>query len=141
MLLNSCFSGTFLRRSFGNDTLFPQYPGAHAITAGGSGEKAWHDGKLGTGSVFFEKILAGLDGKADRESNGRKPDGIITAHELGSYLIDEIRLFTNQGQNPQMGDISLHGSRGEFFFSEQRNAACPGCSGDIFRRNKYGWFC
>jgi hypothetical protein len=116
VLLNSCYSGTFLRRSFGNNRLFPQYPGAHAITAGGSNEPAWHDGKLGPGSVFYEKVLAGLEGWADRAVGDNKPDGIITAHELGSYLIDEIRLFTKQDQNPQMGDISLHGSRGEFFF-------------------------
>ncbi|MCI5219910.1 MAG: hypothetical protein D3914_12175, partial [Candidatus Electrothrix sp. LOE2] len=58
VLLNSCYSGTFLRRSFGNNRLFPQYPGAHAITAGGSDEPAWHDGKLGPGSVFYEKVLA-----------------------------------------------------------------------------------
>ncbi|MCI5157678.1 MAG: hypothetical protein D3906_04420 [Candidatus Electrothrix sp. AUS1_2] len=116
VLLNSCYSGTFLRRSFGKNRLFPQYPGVHAITAGGSGEAAWHDGRLGPGSVFFEKIFAGLRGNADRAVGDSKPDGIITAHELGSYLIDEIRLFSRQDQNPQMGDISLHGSRGEFFF-------------------------
>ncbi|MCI5191806.1 MAG: DUF1566 domain-containing protein [Candidatus Electrothrix sp. AU1_5] len=116
VLLNSCYSGTFLRRSFGKNRLLPQYPGAHAITAGGSGEAAWHDGNLGLGSVFYEKVLAGLHGRADRAFGDNEPDGIITAHELGSYLIDEIRFFSEQKQNPQMGDITQDGSRGEFFF-------------------------
>ncbi|MCI5115710.1 MAG: hypothetical protein D3912_13010 [Candidatus Electrothrix sp. AX1] len=116
VLLNSCYSGTFLRRSFGKNRLLPQYPGVHAITAGGSGEAAWHDGNLGLGSVFYEKVLAGLHGRADRAFGDNEPDGIITAHELGSYLIDEIRIFSEQKQNPQMGDILQDGSRGEFFF-------------------------
>ncbi|MCW5211671.1 caspase family protein [Desulfobulbus sp. TB] len=111
VLLNSCYSGTFLRRPFGKNRLFPEYPGAHAITAGGSGELAWHDGKLGLGSVFYETVLAGISGVADAEK-----DGIVTGNELYSYLRREIQMVTDQGQNPQMGDISLHGSRGEFFF-------------------------
>ncbi|MCI5151176.1 MAG: hypothetical protein D3916_17640 [Candidatus Electrothrix sp. MAN1_4] len=111
VILNSCYSGSFLRSSYGNASLIPQNPGAHAITAGGSGEKAWHDGKLGTGSVFYEKLFVGLRGKADE-----KPYGIITSHELGTYLINEIRLFSEQRQNPQMGDLIRDGSTGEFFF-------------------------
>jgi hypothetical protein len=111
VLLNSCYGGSLLKRSYGAEKLIPKYPGAHAITAGSSGELTWHDAALGNGSVFYEKIIAGLGGIADTHT-----DGIITAHELAAYLIDEIRTFSNQRQNPQCGDISLNGSQGEFFF-------------------------
>ncbi|MCI5137401.1 MAG: DUF1566 domain-containing protein [Candidatus Electrothrix sp. AR1] len=111
VLLNSCHSGTFLKRSYGDVVLLPKYPGAHAITAGGPSELAWHIKEVGSGSIFYEKLLAGISGIADAEK-----DGIVTGNELYSYLRREIQMVTDQGQNPQMGDISLHGSRGEFFF-------------------------
>lgn len=111
VLLNSCHSGTFLKRSYGDVVLLPKYPGAHAITAGGPSELAWHIDEVGSGSIFYEKLLAGISGIADAEK-----DGIVTGNELYSYLRREIQMVTDQGQNPQMGDISQHGSRGEFFF-------------------------
>ncbi|CAK8711227.1 hypothetical protein KKHLCK_00220 [Candidatus Electrothrix laxa] len=111
VLLNSCHSGTFLKRPYGEVVLLPKYRGAHAITAGGPSELAWHIDEVGSGSIFYEKLLAGISGIADVEK-----DGIVTACELHSYLKREIQMVTDQGQNPQMGDISLHGSLGEFFF-------------------------
>jgi len=112
VLLNACYSGAFLRRSFGDSMrLIPRYPGAHAITAGGTGEQTWHIPAVGKGSVFFEKVFAGLDGRAD--SSG---DGLIGVYELFSYLKQEVQIFTNQDQNPQVGDLTIHGSKGEFFF-------------------------
>lgn len=120
VLLNSCYGGSLLKRSYGGEELIPKYPGAHAITAGSSGELTWQDSALGKGSIFFEKIIAGLGGIADMH-----PDGIITAHELAAYLIDEIRNFSNQEQNPQWGDISLNGSQGEFFFLNKKRPIIP----------------
>lgn len=111
VLLNSCHSGVFLKRPYGKLSLLPKYPGAHAITASGPSELAWHIEEVGSGSIFYEKLLAGISGIADAEK-----DGIVTSHELYSYLRREIQLVSNQDQTPQMGDISLHGSRGEFFF-------------------------
>lgn len=111
VLLNSCHSGVFLKRPYGKLLLLPKYPGAHAITASGPSELAWHIEEVGSGSIFYEKLLAGISGIADAEK-----DGIVTSHELYSYLRREIQLVSNQDQTPQMGDISLHGSRGEFFF-------------------------
>jgi lysozyme len=110
VLLNACYSGAFLRRSFGKPArLIPRNPGAHAITAGGTGERSWHIPSVGKGSVFFEKVFAGLDGRAD--SSG---DGLIGVYELFSYLKHEVQVFTDQDQNPQVGDITIHGSKGEF---------------------------
>ena len=115
VLLNSCFGGALVdNRSFGGE-YFPRHPGAHAITAGASDELTWHDGKIGKGSVFFEKTFAGLGGAADLYPIGT-PDGVITASELFSYLRAEVQISTNQTQNPQFGDIYASQSKGEFFF-------------------------
>lgn len=111
VLLNSCFSGAFLKRSFGGTNTIPLNPGAHAITSGGSTEQSFHDPRLGSGSVFFEKLITGLDGIADYNA-----DGIITSSEIMGYLTTEVRIFSEQRQNPQFGDISRNGSTGEFFF-------------------------
>lgn len=114
VLLNSCYSGSFLRRSvsFGKPRRYlPMHPGAHAITAGGSGELAWQRPEIGKGSVFFEKVVAGLDKRADAND-----DGIVVVSELYAYLRREVSISTDQDQNPQFGDLTIHGSKGEFFF-------------------------
>ena len=116
-LINACYSGSFIKRSLGRQKAYfiPVNPGAHAITAGGSGELAWADPEIGEGSIFFEKLFAGLDGRADYSN-----DGIITVHELSGYLRQEVQIFTDQSQNPQVSDISKHGSLGEFFFLNRK---------------------
>lgn len=112
-LLNSCYAGAFLNnKSFGGHYL-PKERGAHAITAGAAQEKAWSDSRLGPGSVFFEKVFAGLGGAADLD-----PDhaGIITTSGLYAYLRREVQISTDQRQAPQLGDLSRNQSEGEFFF-------------------------
>jgi len=120
VLLNACYGGTFLSRSFAPTLYIPRNPGAHAITAGGTNERTWHDPALGNGSVFFEKLFAGLGGLADSapvRRDGSRGDGVISYEELASYLTQEIRIFTDQRQNPKAGDISRNGSGdGGFFF-------------------------
>jgi formylglycine-generating enzyme required for sulfatase activity len=119
-LINSCYSGSFLRRPFGgNRHYLPRHPGAHAITAGGTGELAWHDASVGKGSIFFEKFFAGLDGRADllpKQPDNTSGDGIVTVDELMLYLRQEVSFSTNQDQNPSLGDLSRHGSQGGLFF-------------------------
>lgn len=115
VLLNSCYSGAFVaRQAFGNSQLEPKHPGAHAITAGGTRELAWHDAQVGAGSVFFEKFFAGLDGRADRYPAGG--DGLVTAEELFAYLRTEVQVSTQQRQNPLFGDITREGAAGSFYF-------------------------
>jgi tetratricopeptide (TPR) repeat protein len=122
VLLNACYSGEFLPRPFGRPKRFiPRNPGAHAITAGGTGEMAWHIPTVGKGSVFFEKFFAGLDGHADISD-----DGVITVYELFGYLRQEVQMFTDQDQNPQVGDLSLHRSKGEFFFLNRHRQVARG---------------
>ncbi len=69
----------------------------------------------GPGSIFFEKLFAGLEGRADSMPAGGG-DGVVTVDELASYLKYEVQVSTDQNQNPQFGDISKNGSLGGFFF-------------------------
>jgi len=118
-LINACHSGAFEKRAFGRRKLLPRGPGAHVITAGGTRELAWHDERVGPGSLFFEKLFAGLEGPADNEpiqSQGPPGDGVITVPELWAYLSEEIQLETDQRQNPLASDLSSNGSSGSFFF-------------------------
>lgn len=119
-LINACNSGDFHKRPFGaTRRLVPRAPGHHVITAGGAGEAAWHDDNIGPGSIFFEKLFAGLGGYADlspQQPDGSLGDGVISAEELGLYLRKEVQIETNQAQNPISSDISRNGSSGSFFF-------------------------
>lgn len=122
-LINACHSGEFMRRSFaGVGHLLPLQPGHFAITSGGAEENSWHDETVGPGSIFFEKVFAGLDGRADafpKQPDGRSGDGVITTEELGAYLRLEVPNATNQHQNPTIGDLSTDGSIGSFFFFDR----------------------
>jgi TPR repeat protein len=119
ILLNACYCGSFLKRPFGETRrLIPRNRGAHAITAGGTGEQAWHDPEAGEGSLFYEKLLAGLDGQADSSR-----DSVITVDELYSYLKQEVQVATDQEQNPRLGDLLMKGSKGGFFFLNRDHTA------------------
>jgi TPR repeat protein len=113
VLINACQSGAFLgRKSFGPNPLGPGDRGAHAIMASRTSQQSLSLGAVGPGSVFFEKVFAGLDGAADNSPR----DGVVTYHELDTYLRSEIPYATGGNQIPMEGDISRNGSVGEFFF-------------------------
>ena len=113
VLINSCQSGAFLGQSFGGlNPLGPGDRGAHAIMACRASQHSFQLGGVGSGSVFFEKILAGLDGPADKNP----PDGVVTYEELYDYLYGQIPLATGGLQKPMAGEISRYRSGGEFFF-------------------------
>jgi hypothetical protein len=137
-LINACHSGSFHKRTFGPPRrLLPQEPGHHVITAGGAEEQAWHDADVGAGSVFFEKLFAGLSGLADRyppQADGTTGDGVITAEELSTYLRQEVQIETKQSQNPQGSDISRNGSSGSFFFLNSRLQLQAGPSSSLARQ-------
>lgn len=118
-LINACYGAAFhrLSMSFGpTNPVIPRREGAHAITAGGSGELTWHDPAFGEGSIFFEALLAAVDGRADR----MVADGVVTIDELQTYLRATISRFTDERQNPIAGDLRPKGSPGGFFFLDRR---------------------
>ena len=74
-LINACYGAEFLSFRFGGDSdeapLPPTREGAHVITAGSAGELTYADPSFGggdgkQGSIFFEGVLAALDGRADK---------------------------------------------------------------------------
>ena len=133
VLINACHSGVFLnRRPFGETgtVYLPREKGAHVVTASGSGQLSWHDPRIGPGSVFFEKLFAGLGGQADTypidPRTGQRGDGIITANEIGTYLREEIQMATRGEQIPLPADISPHRSLGTFFFLNRQKQIAKG---------------
>jgi len=127
VLINSCYSGRFDRWSFGGaielpKDIKPKHRGAHVIMAGGSNERAWAAG-ANTGSVFFESLLAGLNGDADvyPKVGNHRGDGIVTAGELSAFLAGQIQFFSKQEQNPRGRDILRRGSTGAFYFLNRRH--------------------
>jgi hypothetical protein len=133
-LINACYGVEFHRMSaaFGEEdeplptgTTRPTREGAHAITAGGAGELTWHDAEFGDGdepkgSIFFEAVLAALDGRADR----LPADGLVSVGELETYLRDRVSRFTEEQQNPAGDDLLPTQSPGGFYFLDRdRHAA------------------
>lgn len=112
VLINACYSGEFIDKTFGGN-FDPRLSGAHAIVAGGPSELTWHKGEVGSGSVFFEKVLTALGGSAGSE-------GSISAFELFGYLEKQVSKVTGGGQNPMMGDLTSKGSRGGFYFFDRQ---------------------
>ncbi|HRC86431.1 MAG TPA: caspase family protein, partial [Thermoanaerobaculia bacterium] len=125
-LINACHSGSFGAQTFGPESerrLLPRDPGSHVITAGATNQPTWHLGTVGPGSVFFEKVLAGLGGWADSyplQRSGERGDGVVTATELYEYLSQEIQLETNQAQQPRLVFFSRDKLGSFFFLNRQR---------------------
>jgi uncharacterized caspase-like protein len=131
VLVNACEPRGFTQVSFGGDSLVPAHPGAHAIMAGGSGERTWSDSRPGRqGSLFFEVVIDGLQGGADAfpDKEGSKGDGIITASQLLEYVRQEIQRLTNQMQNPDGGSIAPDKQAGSFFFFNAQRQLAAGLS-------------
>jgi hypothetical protein len=126
VLINACYGVDFHRGlSFGGEDDLPIAPkptreGAHAITAGGSGEVSWHDpnfpDSIGPkGSIFFEAVLQALDGRADKFPE----DGIVSVGELQAYLHGTVSRFTEENQNPTGSDLKASTSPGGFYFLDR----------------------
>lgn len=125
VLINSCYSGSFIPRTFGNNVaMIPKERGAHVITAGSAGQLTYGHGNENDGSDFFEIVLDGLNKKADstptyksESGNYIRGDGIITTDELHTFLLGEFRRKgLDDKQIPQSGDIARKQSRGSFYF-------------------------
>lgn len=117
VLINSCQSGSFFSgKSFGYNPLGPGERGAHAVLASRSNQQSFQLTLVGPGSVFFEKVFAGLSGAADTSP----ADGVVTYHELYNYLRSQIGQATQGNQVPVDGDLLPNGSVGEFFFLNRK---------------------
>jgi hypothetical protein len=124
-LINACNGGYFLSvgTQFGANSL--QEKGAHAITAGGARDAvhAYPNVGTGQGSVFFEMVVAALNGQevtvgGRKFDNPAKDSGILTTTSLADFLSSTIALIENYKLTPRMGPLSSQGrgNQGEFFF-------------------------
>lgn len=116
-VFDSCFSGKLISRD--KITIPPviqesvTYPVRQFITAGAANQSVPDD------SVFRKAFVRGLNGEADRNS-----DGYITGSELADYLKEKVTNSTDRKQTPQYGkirDIDL--DRGDFIFINLKEKA------------------
>lgn len=125
VLLNTCNSGDFLNRPFGSSVINPYGTSAYAITAGTVEQLSWAYDSVGTGSVFFEKFFAALDGRANNfypDPQGRFPN-LVNVDQLYNYLLTQVQSVTNKAQTPQEGDLDPNGSTGTFYFFDRSKLA------------------
>jgi uncharacterized caspase-like protein len=120
MVFDACFSGSLfkskgtelqqighasIRRMLNKSVRF-------YITAGRENEEVAAD------STFAKLLLKGLRGDADRDD-----EGIISAEDLGNYLLHAVHRYSDR-QTPQYGSIADPTlSEGQFFFLTGAGAA------------------
>lgn len=86
LIFDACYAGTALRLT---DALLPgaREDQALKILVAGTEDEPVLDAGAGDHSVFTRAILDGLDGLADV---GQRPDGVVTAGELTTYVRSEV---------------------------------------------------
>lgn len=111
-VMDSCYSGLGLSRSYGVSTSISGYlrkVGSmrviQILTAGGKGEQVQE--KAGHG-LFTTYFLRALEGEADINK-----DGVVTGTELGAYLRPRVSDASQQAQTPLYGRLE---GEGEFLF-------------------------
>ncbi|MFC1580366.1 caspase family protein [Thermodesulfobacteriota bacterium] len=111
-VMDSCYSGLGLNRSFGVSPKISDYlrkvasmRAVQIVTAGGKGEQVQEREGHGLFTTYFIKAL---EGEADFNK-----DNVVTATELGAYLRPAVSNASNQAQTPLYGRLE---GEGEFLF-------------------------
>ena len=111
-VMDSCYSGLGLNRSFGVSPKLSGYihkvasaRAVQIVTAGGMGEQVQERGGHGLFTAYFLKALGG---EADIDK-----DGVVTGTELGAYLRPKVSDASQQNQTPLFGRLE---GEGEFLF-------------------------
>ena len=111
-VMDSCYSGLGLSRSYGVSTSISGYLRKVAsmrviqiVTAGGKGEQVQE--KEGHG-LFTTYLLRALEGEADINN-----DKVVTGTELGAYLRPRVSDASRNAQTPLFGRLE---GEGEFLF-------------------------
>ncbi|MFA5117435.1 MAG: caspase family protein [Candidatus Omnitrophota bacterium] len=107
-VMDACYSGQGFTRAFGVEPSINGYlqkitslRSVQMITAGGKKEQAVEVQGHG---LFTQYFLRGLDGEADRDN-----DLIVTASELGAYLMPQVSRASGNLQTPQYGRLDGEG--------------------------------
>jgi hypothetical protein len=116
-VMDACYSGQGFTRAFGVEPSINGYlqkitslRSVQMITAGGKKEQAVEVQGHG---LFTQYFLRGLDGEADRDN-----DKIVTASELGAYLMPQVSRASGNLQTPQYGRLD---GEGEVVFTVPSN--------------------
>jgi hypothetical protein len=106
--MDACYSGQGFTRALGVDPGINGYiqkitslRSVQMITAGGKAEQVV---ELDGHGLFTQYFLQGLDGEADRDN-----DGVVTASELGAYLMPQVSRASDNLQTPQYGRLDGEG--------------------------------
>jgi len=107
-VMDACYSGQGFTRAIGVEPAVNGYlhkitslRSVQMITAGGKKEQAV---ELQGHGLFTQYFLRGLDGEADRDN-----DKVITASELGAYLMPQVSRASGNLQTPQYGRLDGEG--------------------------------
>jgi hypothetical protein len=107
-VMDACYSGQGFTRAFGVEPSVNGYlqkitslRSVQMITAGGKKEQAVEVQGHG---LFTQYFLRGLDGEADRDN-----DKVVTASELGAYLMPQVSRASGNLQTPQYGRLDGEG--------------------------------
>jgi uncharacterized caspase-like protein len=106
--MDACYSGQGFTRALGLDPGTSGYiqkitslRSVQMITAGGKAEQVVEvDGH----GLFTQYFLQGLSGEADRDN-----DKVVTASELGAYLMPQVSRASDNLQTPQYGRLDGEG--------------------------------
>lgn len=107
-VMDACYSGHGFTRAFGVEPAINGYlqkitsmRSVQMITAGGKKEQVV---ELQGHGLFTQYFLRGLDGEADRDN-----DKVVTASELGAYLMPQVSRASGNLQTPQYGRLDGEG--------------------------------
>ncbi len=107
-VMDACYSGQGFTRAIGVEPAINGYlhkitslRSVQMITAGGKKEQAVEVQGHG---LFTQYFLRGLDGEADRDN-----DLVVTASELGAYLMPQVSRASGNLQTPQYGRLDGEG--------------------------------
>jgi hypothetical protein len=107
-VMDACYSGQGFTRAIGVEPAINGYlhkitslRSVQMITAGGKKEQAVEVQGHG---LFTQYFLRGLDGEADRDN-----DMVVTASELGAYLMPQVSRASGNLQTPQYGRLDGEG--------------------------------
>jgi hypothetical protein len=116
-VMDACYSGQGFTRAIGVEPAINGYlqkitsmRSVQMITAGGKREQVV---ELQGHGLFTRYFLRGLEGEADRDN-----DQVVTASELGAYLMPQVSRASDNQQTPQYGRLE---GEGEVVFTVSPN--------------------
>ena len=137
MIFDTCFSGSLFNVMRAIPSPVKEIvilPVRQFITAGTEDEEVPDE------SVFKKVFLDGISGEADFNK-----DGFVTGTELGKYLQENVKNYTNGRQTPQFGKIRNPDlDKGEFVFVSSNNKSImpelPESDSAKIRPNTLKWY-